>query len=174
MTINTVSEYENTNGELYRVGNDFMTVYKIYIEGYGTQITIDYYKYYAETETWTRYGATSGDTKWSEKQTNLSEDEVLYDSNLDLRFIINYPEKPDNLGYVVNKGDKEDLYISDKKYECTIYTTPDNECQYHICVISGLQHTLKLKLYGAMITITEYKMGGVSFPTFPGEIPDLP
>lgn len=174
MTINTLNASEDSDLEIYRVGNDFMSVRQITVEGYGTQILADYYKYYAGPKTWTHYNVVSGDAKWSEKETNLSEDDVLYDSNLGLKFIVNYPEKPDNLESVVNEGAKEDIYVGNKKYECTIYTTPDNQCRYHLCIIAGLQHALKINHYGTVLTVTEYKIGEVSFPTFNGEIPALP
>jgi len=174
MSINLVTGYEDSDYDIYRVGNDFMSVHKIIIDGYGTQIIIDYYKYYAGTKKWTHYYAVSDSAEWTEKETNLSENDVLFDSVLDLKFVLNYPEKPEDLESVVNKGGKEDLYLGNKKYECTVYTTPDNQCRYHICMISGLQHTLKTNNYGTVFTVTKYEIGGVSFPTFPGEIPDLP
>ena len=47
MTINTLNASEDSDLEIYRVGNDFMSVRQITVEGYGTQILADYYKYYA-------------------------------------------------------------------------------------------------------------------------------
>lgn len=172
--INVTNEYENTDYEIYRVGNDFMRVDKTTLEGYGTQIACRYYKYDSSTEIWSYYTALSGNVSWSETNDTFQGDDIIYVSDLGLRYVINYPAKPEDLASEVDPGGKEDIYIGTQKYECTVYTTPNTNCKFYICMIDGLQHTLKSDYYGLVNTITEFQIGGVSFPEFPGEIPALP